>query len=68
MGVAALPCCSVADVEDVVRLPATDSVPYRYVWLLYHKDLRQSARVRALFNHLLALEAVWPPEWQGDFS
>ena len=68
MGVAALPCCSVADVEDVVRLPATDSVPYRYVWLLYHKDLRQSARVRALFNHLLALEAVWPPEWQGDFT
>ena len=66
MGVAALPCCSVADLRDVVRLPNTDSVPYRYVWLLYHKDLRQSARIRALFKHLLVLEHSWPMEWTGQ--
>ena len=63
MGVAALPCCSVAGLENLVRLPETDSVPYRHVWLLYHKDLRQSARIRALFNHLLALENNWPAAW-----
>ena len=70
MGVAALACCSVADAgfKDVVRLPNTESVPHRYVWLLYHKDLRQSARIRALFKHLLALEKNWPVEWMGQTS
>lgn len=66
MGVAPLPCCTVTDLKDVVRLPNTDSVPYRYVWLLYHKDLRQSARIRALFKHLLQFEDSWPPEWAGQ--
>ena len=68
MGVAALACCSVADAgfKDLVRLPNTESVPYRYVWLLYHKDLRQSARIRALFKHLLTLEQNWPAEWMGQ--
>ncbi len=67
MGVAALACCSVAEAgfKDVVRLPNTESVPYRYVWLLYHKDLRQSARIRALFKHLLASEQDWPAAWAG---
>ena len=68
MGVAALPCCSVSELTDVVRLPNTESVPHRYVWLLYHKDLRQSARIRALFKHLLALEKNWPAEWMGQTS
>ena len=68
MGVAPLPCCTVMDLKDVVRLPNTDSVPYRYVWLLYHKDLRQSARIRALFKHLLQLEDSWPPEWAGQLK
>ncbi len=66
MGVAPLPCCTVTDLKDVVRLPNTDSVPFRYVWLLYHKDLRQSARIRALFKHLLQLEDSWPLEWAGQ--
>ena len=68
MGVAALPCCSVAEAgfKDVVRLPNTESAPHRYVWLLYHKDLRQSARIRALFKHLLELEKNWPLEWMGQ--
>ena len=68
MGVAALACCSIAEagLKDVVRLPNTDSVPHRYVWLLYHKDLRQSARIRALFKHLLTLEQNWPAAWMGQ--
>lgn len=66
MGVAPLPCCSVTDFKDLVRLPHTESVPHRYVWLLYHKDLRQSARIRALFKHLLMLEDRWPDEWMGQ--
>lgn len=70
MGVAALACCSVAEagLKDVVRLPNTDSVPHRYVWLLYHKDLRQSARIRALFKHLLTLEQNWPAAWMGQVA
>ena len=68
MGVAALACSSVAEagLKDVVRLPNTESVPHRYVWLLYHKDLRQSARIRALFKHLLTLEQNWPAAWMGQ--
>ena len=66
MGVAALPCCSVTHLTDVVPLPNTKSTPYRYVWLLYHKDLRQNARIRALFKHLLVLEEHWPAEWTGS--
>ena len=65
MGVAAVPCCSVTDLNDVVPLPNTKSAPHRYVWLLYHKDLRQSARIRALFKHLLVLEKNWPVDWTG---
>lgn len=65
MGVAALPCCAVADLDEVVRLPQTDSIPYRCVCLLHHKDLRQSARIRALFKHLLDVENTWPGNWAG---
>lgn len=63
MGVAALPCVSSAGLKNLVRLPNTDRVPYRHIWLLHHKDLRQSARVRALFKHLLELENSWPATW-----
>jgi hypothetical protein len=31
--------------------------------LLHHKDLRQSARIRALFKHLSLLEEKWPSAW-----
>jgi len=31
--------------------------------LLHHKDLRQSARIRALFKHLSTLEEKWPHAW-----
>jgi hypothetical protein len=31
--------------------------------LLHHKDLRQSARIRALFKHLSLLEQKWPFAW-----
>jgi len=27
-----------------------------YIWVLHHKDLRQSARIRALFKYLSVLE------------
>ncbi len=63
MGVAALPCVSCAGLKNLVRLPNTDRVPYRHIWVLHHKDLRQSARVRALFKHLLELENSWPATW-----
>ena len=37
-------------------LPGVPSAHWGHTWLLHHKDLRQSARIRALFKHLSALE------------
>lgn len=65
MGVGALPCFTVEHDSNIIRLPNTLSVPYFHVWLVYHKDLRQSARVRALFTHLSSLEDSWPDAWVG---
>jgi hypothetical protein len=36
--------------------------------LLHHKDLRQSARIRALFKHLSLLEEKWPSAWDTSLD
>ncbi len=68
MGLGRVPCFAVQDSPDILRLPNTPTVPFVYVWLLYHKDLRQSARVRALFEHLARLENEWPTGWDTSIS
>lgn len=63
LGVAALPCFMARQYPDLILLPGVPSAHWGYTWILYHKDLRQSARIRALFKHLSALEEKWPSAW-----
>jgi DNA-binding transcriptional LysR family regulator len=63
LGVAALPCFLARQYPDLMLLPGVPSAHWGYTWLLHHKDLRQSARIRALFKHLSSLEEKWPSAW-----
>ena len=63
LGVAALPCFMAKQNPKLTLLPGVPSAHWGYTWLLHHKDLRQSARVRALFKHLSQLEAQSPNAW-----
>jgi DNA-binding transcriptional LysR family regulator len=63
LGVAALPCFLATQHPDLILLPGIPSAHWGHTWLLHHKDLRQSARIRALFKHLAALGEKWPSAW-----
>lgn len=63
LGVAALPCFLARQYSDLMLLPGVPSAHWGHTWLLHHKDLRQSARIRALFKHLSSLEEKWPSAW-----
>ena len=63
LGVAALPCFFARQYPDLILLPGVPSAHWGHTWLLYHKDLRKSARVRALFKHLSLLEEEFPDAW-----
>ena len=63
LGVAALPCFLAKQYPELILLPGVPSAHWGYTWLLHHKDLRQSARIRALFKHLSMLEEKWPSAW-----
>ena len=63
LGVAALPCFLAKQYPDLILLPGVPSAHWGHTWLLHHKDLRQSARIRALFKHLSSLEEKWPSAW-----
>ena len=63
LGVAALPCFLAIKHPDLILLPGVPSAHWGHTWLLHHKDLRQSARIRALFKHLAELGEKWPSAW-----
>jgi DNA-binding transcriptional LysR family regulator len=63
LGVAALPCFLARQYPNLALLPGVPSAHWGYTWLLHHKDLRKTARIRALFKHLSLLEAQWPNAW-----
>ena len=63
LGVAALPCFLARQYPGLILLPGVPSAHWGFTWLLHHKDLRQSARIRALFKHLSGLEEKWPGAW-----
>jgi len=48
MGMAFLPCYATKDLPDVVRAPGAPVVHNLDMWVLTHKDLRLSARMRVL--------------------
>lgn len=56
LGVASIPCMMADQDPDIVLLPGVPAAHWGYIWMLYHKDLRQSARIRALFKKLSTLE------------
>ena len=68
MGVANLPCIMCADNPQLALLPGTTSEHIGFCWLLYHRDLRQSARIRALFQELASLKTDWARAWDTSES
>lgn len=55
MGMAFAPCFSVTNERNIVRVPGSAIVHHSDMWVLTHKDLRLSARMRAL-REIIALE------------
>ncbi len=53
VGATILPCFMGDADADLVRIPPGEIVSQRDFWLLTHKDLRYSARVRAFLDHLV---------------
>lgn len=68
MGAGELPSIACSDTPEIVQLPGTESERYGYFWLLYHKDLRQSARIRAFFKHVAGLQRNWSAAWDTSPS
>ena len=58
LGVAVLPSMMAAGDPELLLLPNVPATHWGYIWVLHHKDLRQSARIRALFKHLSLLEKM----------
>jgi len=52
LGLALLPCFLGEAEPAVVRVPGTGTLDGKSIWLLYHRDLRRTARVRTLIDHL----------------
>ena len=48
MGMALMPCFSIFDQDDIVRVPGAPTYHHSDMWVLIHKDLRLSARLRVL--------------------
>ncbi|MDG1988171.1 MAG: LysR family transcriptional regulator [Halieaceae bacterium] len=74
LGASLLPCYvfskypgafSIGNDREIVRPPDAKVVLWGHIWLMHHKDLRQSARIRALFSHLRKLEDSWPQGWDN---
>lgn len=48
MGMAFMPCLFANDHEEIVRVPGATVIHHSDMWVLTHKDLRLSARLRAV--------------------
>ncbi len=49
-GMALLPCFIGDQEPDLVRVPPGTTRPYRHIWLLTHRDIASSVRVRAFMD------------------
>ncbi len=52
LGMAELPCRLGNADAGLIRIPPLVSVPYRDIWILYHRDMRHNARLRAFSDFL----------------
>lgn len=48
MGMSFMPCLFATDYDEIVQVPMAPTVHHSDLWVLTHKDLRLSARLRAL--------------------
>ena len=48
MGMAYMPCFAAYAEDDIVRVPGANTIHHSDIWVLTHKDLRLSARMRVL--------------------
>jgi len=53
VGIAALPTYLIESNDDLVRLPANESIASNGVWLLSHVDLRDTVRIRLVKQFIL---------------
>lgn len=53
MGLALLPCFLGDQEPGLTRVPGTGLLPGKSLWLLFHGDLRRTARIRALVDFLV---------------
>ncbi len=52
LGLAQLPCFIAAQAPELVRLAPEQGIPNRGIWVLTHRDLRKTARVRAFVDFI----------------
>ncbi len=52
LGMTQIACCLGDRHPDLIRAPYQKPIPYRNIWLLLHRDLRKTARVRLLVDFL----------------
>ena len=65
LGVAFLPC-ALGDADPaLVRLPGSEPVPRFDIWILSHPDLRDTARLRAARDHLVAAIEAKADRFEG---
>jgi len=53
LGLALLPCFLGEPEPGLLRVPGTAPLPGKSIWILYHRDLRRTARVRTLIDFLV---------------
>lgn len=53
LGLALLPCFLGDPEPGLIRVPGTGLLPGKSLWLLFHDDLRHTARIRALIDYLV---------------
>ncbi|EDP61671.1 transcriptional regulator, LysR family protein [alpha proteobacterium BAL199] len=52
LGLALLPCFLGDEQPGVVRVPGTGTLDGKSIWVLYHHDLRKTARIRTLIDFI----------------
>jgi len=55
LGISQLPCFMADLLPELRRLPLSEPVPSWEIWILTHRDLRQTARVRAFFDFMVGV-------------
>ena len=66
LGIAILPCFVADSVAGIARITDRKPEPSRDIWVLTHRDLRATARVRAFMRFADEVLNSWEPRLAGD--